>query len=40
VACAGTLLCSSLFSHLPRKVRALQAARDRFEALVDERTLR
>jgi hypothetical protein len=28
------------FVHLPRKVRALEAARDRFEALVDERTLR
>ncbi len=28
------------FFYLPRKVRALEAARDRFEALVDERTLR
>ena len=32
-------LLVGLFIHLPRKIRALEAARDRFEALVDERTL-
>jgi hypothetical protein len=34
----GVLIWS--FIHLPRKVRTLEAARDRFEALIDERTLR
>lgn len=33
-------LLIGLFIHLPRKVRALEAARDRFDALVDDRTLR
>lgn len=33
-------LLVGLFIYLPRKVRALQAACDRFEALVDDRTLR
>jgi hypothetical protein len=37
-ALVGLLIWS--FIHLPRKVRALETARDRFEALVDERTLR
>jgi hypothetical protein len=33
-------LLIGLFIHLPRKIRSLEAARQRFEALVDDRTLR
>jgi hypothetical protein len=33
-------LLVGFYIHLPRKVRALEAARDRFEALVEDRTLR
>jgi hypothetical protein len=32
-------LLVGMFIYLPRKIRALEAARDRFEALVDDRTL-
>ena len=41
IAEVGLLLALliGLFIHLPRKIRALEAARDRFEALVDDRTL-